>query len=432
MSGLDLSVEERLASYAGMIYNGMGMWVWCYSEDGELYYSTCPHEEELKLFFITGGCSRYAFTEGKKLSVPFAMSDSIGMSWLGEFAAMGNERRLVLAGPVFFGSRSSKSVEESVRRLNLSVEMTRASVRILQDIPVMGVNQFAAIAKMLHYLITTDDSRHIEIRDWYSEEKKNTETEIERDRYRKREEKGTPGISKNPLTVNYDRVLEQEQLLLQCIRSGSKSYMDVFGKIGMAGSSRSDTGNQWRDAVNKVIVFTALCSRAAIEGGASVKRAKETEYRYLREAEEQKTMNDLIFLNKRMIEEFTDMVSEAKTDQTVSRPIRECCNYIRTHFTEELTLAGIAAEIGYEEYYLARKFYREMGQKLLDYIKEQRLEYAKILLTTTNRTIQDICDSLHFGSRNYFSRIFKAKTGVTPAAYREKIYSSQKSKSSSS
>lgn len=67
-------------------------------------------------------------------------------------------------------------------------------------------------------------------------------------------------------------------------------------------------------------------------------------------------------------------------------------------------------------------YYKEVpkrkGIKLLDYLKDIRLNYAKIWLTTTNRSIQDISDTLQFGTRNYFTKVFKERTGITPNEYR--------------
>ncbi len=77
--------------------------------------------------------------------------------------------------------------------------------------------------------------------------------------------------------------------------------------------------------------------------------------------------------------------------------------------------------MGYSTYYFSKKFNKEMGIKVTDYIKQVRIDQAKIALITTKRSIQDISDSLQFGTRNYFSKVFREIVGVTPAAYRERM-----------
>ena len=400
----DVSVPERLWYYMGMVYSGNGVWVWCYSENGELYYSSSPYEKELDMFFTAGGCRAYAMETGKTLNGPFIMSSSVGMVWLGEFAAIGDERRLILIGPVFFGTASSRSVENALTNMNLSVEIKRLCMKILRDVPVVGGDIFWSLGRMLHYMITLEDARNIEIPCQY----------LETGNSSGKHEKDAGGVS-------YERMREQEELILQCVRDGNRNYSQAFATIGKAGSDRFHSGDEHRDAVNKMIIFTSQCARAAIEGGVTPKIALELEEKYIRAAEEPKTLPELMQLNKQMLDDFIARVNESREICGVSPVIRECCIYIREHVTDELTLAGIAKQMGYAEYYLARKFAREMGEKMLDYIKDQRIEYARIWLATTNKTVQDICDSLHFGSRSYFSRMFKEKLGMSPAAYREKI-----------
>ena len=75
--------------------------------------------------------------------------------------------------------------------------------------------------------------------------------------------------------------------------------------------------------------------------------------------------------------------------------------------------------MGYSEYYLTRKFTRETGQKLSDYIRDVRIDLAKGLLLTTSKDIQTISEELQFGSRGYFDRCFTKATGMSPARFRE-------------
>lgn len=58
--------------------------------------------------------------------------------------------------------------------------------------------------------------------------------------------------------------------------------------------------------------------------------------------------------------------------------------------------------------------------RMTDYINQARIEEAKIELLTTRKPIQEISDEFQFGTRNYFGKIFREQTGMTPAAYRER------------
>lgn len=283
-------------------------------------------------------------------------------------------------------------------------------VKILDDVPVLSILVFTNYVNMMHYAITCEDSRKVPVSYQFPKE---TEKSIE---------DNDIGYQ----NVNYERMNNQEQMILQYVRDGNKNYVEAFQNIKAIHTGGMDTGNPQRDMINIIVIFTSQCARAAMEGGLSPKIAKSIEWKYIREAERQKTMTELIKLNKEMIEEFIEQVSESKINYELSKPIRECCTYVKEHFTDDLTLGKIAKEVGYTEYYLTRKFQKEMGIKLLDYIKEIRMDYAKIWLTTTNKTICEISDQLQFGDRSYFSRIFKERNGMSPADFRKRAWNEGK------
>ena len=44
---------------------------------------------------------------------------------------------------------------------------------------------------------------------------------------------------------------------------------------------------------------------------------------------------------------------------------------------------------------------------------------ARELLEGTNKSMKEICSEVGYSDPNYFSRIFKKHTGVTPTEYKE-------------
>lgn len=75
--------------------------------------------------------------------------------------------------------------------------------------------------------------------------------------------------------------------------------------------------------------------------------------------------------------------------------------------------------MGYSEYYLSKRFNREMGIRVVDFIKDERINLAKIWLVTTSKSVDEISETLQFNSRNYFGKVFCEKVGMTPSAYRK-------------
>ena len=121
-----------------------------------------------------------------------------------------------------------------------------------------------------------------------------------------------------------------------------------------------------------------------------------------------------------MYDDFVRRVHKCRTNPHLSQQVQKCVDYIEMNLDKKIRAADIAALVGYTEYYLTHKFKEETGLSVTDYIKFAKIERAKVLLKSTDQTVQDIATALSFSTRNYFSRIFQEVTGQTPMEYREK------------
>lgn len=66
------------------------------------------------------------------------------------------------------------------------------------------------------------------------------------------------------------------------------------------------------------------------------------------------------------------------------------------------------------------KFHKEFNMSPTKYVTLKKIEKAKELLAASNLTIAEISHRCSFEDCNYFSRVFKAKTGCTPSEFRKK------------
>lgn len=176
-----------------------------------------------------------------------------------------------------------------------------------------------------------------------------------------------------------------------------------------------------RDGKNTLLMFGTLCNRAAIEGGLSVHLAREMEKKKVEEIENCTTTVQLMKMHEKMLDDYIKRVREVQGHAQISRGILDACGYIKAHVLDEFAIEEVAAAIGYAPYYFSKKFFREMGIRVTDYIKTARIEHAKILLVTSRKSIQEISDMLHFGTRSYFGKVFQEIVGVSPAVYREQV-----------
>ena len=93
---------------------------------------------------------------------------------------------------------------------------------------------------------------------------------------------------------------------------------------------------------------------------------------------------------------------------------------IRESLESEITIQGIAQELGVS-YSNFRKLFKEYtGLSPATYQQELRLLRAKELLSTTDLSIKEIAYRLNFESPDYFSAKFKAKMGIKPSEVKTK------------
>ena len=95
-------------------------------------------------------------------------------------------------------------------------------------------------------------------------------------------------------------------------------------------------------------------------------------------------------------------------------------DYIEKHLAEDITLEDLSEIAHFEKAYLITKFKEIWGLSPMKYVNALRIERAKQLLSTTEKSITDIAYETGFGSIHYFTRYFKDSTGITPSEYRTK------------
>lgn len=71
--------------------------------------------------------------------------------------------------------------------------------------------------------------------------------------------------------------------------------------------------------------------------------------------------------------------------------------------------------------YLSDLLKKETGKNVKEHMNEVLVNKAKILLLNSSNTVSQIAYDLGFNYPHYFSRMFKAQTGLTPAKYRESV-----------
>jgi len=98
--------------------------------------------------------------------------------------------------------------------------------------------------------------------------------------------------------------------------------------------------------------------------------------------------------------------------------IRRCETWLADHFAEDRVIADLTAWSGIAERTLKRRFKQATGMTLKDYVQNLRVEEAKRLLENTREPVDEISARVGYEDVSFFRRLFKRRTGLTPARYR--------------
>lgn len=403
----EVAVEERIRIFAGQVYAAAGIGMWCFSKKRRLFYSTSCNQQEFLAFLELSDCWDYIFQREKGWEKSLILSDSLHMVWIAhDVIGEAGRNYLILLGPVFPSRISIQHIHEALEKRESSVQMQRQLLRILSEVPVQSMEVLRQYARMLHYSITEE---FISVDEIYLQE---SEPQVPH--------RDLQWEEKTEEIVSADRMQQAERILLKAVKEGNLGYKKMM-REELKGNSAylSETGDSLRDGKNTLLMFGALCNRAAIEGGLSVHLAREMELQKVQEIESCTTTVQLIKVHEKMLGDYIKQVRAVQDHAQISRGILDGCGYIKSHVLENIGMEEIAAAVGYTPYYFSKKFFSEMGIRVTDYIKMAQVEHAKILLVTSRKSIQDISDMLHFGTRNYFGKVFQEIVGVSPAVYRE-------------
>ena len=121
---------------------------------------------------------------------------------------------------------------------------------------------------------------------------------------------------------------------------------------------------------------------------------------------------------KYVIEKLYEESSRAIPENSDHDIYRKAIVFIKKHYTENITVADVAAHIGYSESYFGYAFKKKYKMSVGQYVRELQLAKAKELLINTTFSVSIVASYVGFDDSNYFSALFKKYFGASPKEYR--------------
>ncbi len=180
-----------------------------------------------------------------------------------------------------------------------------------------------------------------------------------------------------------------------------------------------------RNAKNYSIIMNTLLRKAAERGGVHPMYLDRMSSDFAAKIESLASLSDSYELMLDMFRSYCKLVRKYSM-QGLSPIVRKTVLMIDADLSADLSLGTLAAAQNVSSGYLSTIFKKETEKTVSEYIREKRINAAKQLLSTTHLQVQTI--ALHCGIMDvqYFTKLFKKETGITPKEYREYTKNIQK------
>lgn len=171
------------------------------------------------------------------------------------------------------------------------------------------------------------------------------------------------------------------------------------------------------------VEFISSLARLATECGLDFEKSFSYSSSKLKELESADTTEKVVLWLVSMGYFYIDLISRnQKTDETED-VLNRSIDYIQKNYTSaDITLDEIAQASYVSSAYLNRLFKKKQGCTVMEFVKNTRLEHAKLLLRQSEHTVEEIAESVGYNSRSYFSKLFKKEVGVSPNEYKKNIF----------
>ncbi|MEG0774287.1 response regulator [Clostridium sp.] len=101
--------------------------------------------------------------------------------------------------------------------------------------------------------------------------------------------------------------------------------------------------------------------------------------------------------------------------------IKELCNYIINNIETEISMSKISDTFFLTKNYIGEVFKQETGVTLGEYINMVKMERAKALIAQGNLRSYEIANRLCYNNAEYFAKLFKKYTGLSPIEFKNQI-----------
>lgn len=133
-------------------------------------------------------------------------------------------------------------------------------------------------------------------------------------------------------------------------------------------------------------------------------------------------IRDLPILDAKTKEDFLEVICQFCESIILQKEgndiISKVKKYIHNHYQGSISLDDVAAHVELTPTYFTKIFKEQINLTFIDYVTNVRIEKSKELLLNTNLSLKEISYEVGYKDPNYFSRVFKKWTNLSPRQFR--------------
>lgn len=173
---------------------------------------------------------------------------------------------------------------------------------------------------------------------------------------------------------------------------------------------------------NDLIIWNAIYTKEIIKNGVSKSALHPLYNKFYDKIQSITKLEELQELEISMANSyFYILINDIQVTDNFT--INKMLQYIHINIENYLSLDKLSRDLNISAGYASNCFKKNMGISVMRYVQKTKIDRAKNLLLSTNKSILYIGILLGFYDQSHFSRTFKSMVGVSPTVYRNRNYS---------
>ena len=225
----------------------------------------------------------------------------------------------------------------------------------------------------------------------------------------------------NPLSLaTLEQNYANENLLIEAVSKGKLHLVTAVASTVFNNGAIQQLTDSLRDRKNNLVILKTLLRKAAEQGGVHPLHIHRLSTHFAGQIENLRTMKQSFALQEEMIRSYCLLVKRHSLSK-YSYYVGQAITLVQYDLTADLRLKTIAEKLNVNSSYLSSLFHKEYGSTLTEFVNSQRIDHGILLLQNTSKPVQAIAAECGIQDVNYFIKLFKKQTGLTPSKYRNDL-----------